>query len=124
NLEITNGGDTANKRIENNIDKSHSNDAICITSLLPIDNVDIKEYIIRPLSKKSKAKIKELKRFKQRYIKRDGTEYVGYITSLRIKNNKYNSKVCNFKTFAGKTYRGYGFRNLKLLDRPKGLMFA
>ena len=125
-LEITTGGDTANRRIKNNIEKSHSNDAICITGLLPVDTIKIKEYSIRPLRKKSKAKIKELKGFKQRdlikYTKRDGTKYIGYITSLRIKKDK--QKVCNFTTFEGETFRGYGFRNLKLLDRPRGLMFA
>lgn len=128
NLELTTGGDTANKRIENNIEKSHSNDAICITNLLTVDNMDIKEYIIKPLRKKTKGQSKKLKGFKIRdlvkYTKRDGTEYIAYITSLRIKNNKYNSKVCNFTTFEGKIYRGYGFKNLKLLDRPSGLMFA
>ncbi|MCK8824278.1 RNA-guided endonuclease IscB [Fuchsiella alkaliacetigena] len=128
NLETIAGGDTANRRIDYNINKSHSNDAICITGLLPVDTISIKQYIIKPLRKKSKAKIKELKGFRQKdlvkYTKRDGTEIIGYITSLRIKNNKYNSKVCSFSNFEGKTYRGYGFRNLELLDRPQDLMFA
>ena len=127
-LEITTGGDTANRRIKYDIDKSHSNDAVCIAGLLPVDNLEVKEYTVKPLRKKSKAKTEKSKGFKQRdlvkYTKRDSTEYVGYITSLRIKSNKYNSKVCNFTTFENKTYRGYGFRNLKLLDRPKSLMFA
>ncbi|AGB40090.1 restriction endonuclease [Halobacteroides halobius DSM 5150] len=128
-LEITSGGNTANKRIDYEIEKSHSNDAICTTGLLPVDNIDdIKEYYIKPLRKKSKAKIKELKCFRQRdlvkYTKRNGETYTGYITSLRIKNNKYNSKVCNFSTLKGKIFRGYGFRNLTLLNRPKGLMIV
>ncbi|AGB41805.1 restriction endonuclease [Halobacteroides halobius DSM 5150] len=127
NLEITTGGDTANKRIDYDIKKSHSNDSICITNLLPVDNLDVKEYFIKPLRKKSKAKIKELKGFKHRdivrYTKRNGETYDGYITSLRIKNNKYKSKVCNFTTLNGeKTFRGYGLTNLTLINRPKGLM--
>lgn len=127
-LEITTGGDTANKRIDYDIEKSHSNDAICINGLLPVDTVAIKEYTIKPLRKKSKAKIQGLKGFRQRdlvkYIKRNGTEIIAYITSLRIKNNKSKSKVCNITTLAGETLRGYGFRNLTLLDRPNKIMFA
>ncbi|GAB6137831.1 RNA-guided endonuclease IscB [Halanaerobaculum tunisiense] len=127
NLEITTGGDTANKRIDYDIEKTHSNDGICITGLLSVDNLNIKEYFIKPLRKKSKAKIKELNSFKHRdlirYTKRNGETYTGYITSLRIKNNKYNSKVCNFTTLDGaKTFRGYGLTNLTLINRPKGLM--
>ena len=54
-LHLTNGGDTANKRIDWDIEKSHSNDAICITDLKP-DTVDIKEWIIKPMRRQSKAK--------------------------------------------------------------------
>ena len=54
-LHLTNGGETANKRIEWNIVKSHSNDAICITDGIP-DTCDIKEWIIKPMRRKSKAK--------------------------------------------------------------------
>ncbi|MGM0369550.1 MAG: RNA-guided endonuclease IscB [Bacillota bacterium] len=127
NLEITTGGDTANKRIDYKIEKSHSNDSICITGLLPIDTVEIKEYFIKPLRKKKQNKITSLEGFRHRdivrYTKRNGESYVGYITSLRIKNNKYKSKVCNFTTLDGnKTFRGYSLTNLTLINRPKGLM--
>lgn len=47
-LTLTTGGDTANKRIDWNIEKSHSNDAICITDLKPY-NSDIKEWTIKPM---------------------------------------------------------------------------
>jgi len=127
NLEITDGGTTANKRIDYGISKSHTDDAICITGLLPVDTVDVKEVTIKPIRTKKKNRIEELEGFQHRdiirYTKRDGTKYEGYITALRIKNNKYNSKVCNFRSFSEKTYRGYGFRNLTLINRPKGLMF-
>ena len=127
-LELTTGADTANRRIDYNIKKSHSNDSICITGLLPVDNIDIKEHFIKPLRKKKNNKITSLKGFKHRdlvrYTKRNGEIYTGYITSLRIKNNKYNSKVCNFTTLDGnKTFRGYGLNNLTLINRPKGLVF-
>lgn len=126
-LEITTGGDTANRRIDYNIEKTHSNDAICITGLLPIDRLDIKEYFIKPLRKKKASKIDSLGDYKHRdvirYTKRNGTTYLGYITALRVKNNKYNSKVCNFTTLDGeKTFRGYGLGNLTLVNRPQGLM--
>src|SRR5574344_976008 len=54
-LHLTNGGETANKRIDWNIEKSHSNDAICVTDCIP-DTCDVKEWIIRPMRRKSKAK--------------------------------------------------------------------
>lgn len=41
-LYLTNGGDTANKRIDWNVEKSHANDAVCITDLQP-DTYDMKE---------------------------------------------------------------------------------
>lgn len=128
-LEITTGGDIANRRIDYGIEKSHSNDAVCITGLLPVNNLNIKEYFIKPLRKKKANKINSLGGFKHRdvihYTKRDGTTYLGYITALRVKNNKYNSKVCNFTTLDGdKTFRGYGLSNLTLVNRPQGLMIS
>ena len=127
NLEVTTGGDTANRRIDYEISKSHSNDAICVTGLLPVDMVNIKEWLIKPLRKKKKNLAMSLKGFKHRdivkYTKRDGTTYIGQITALRVKNDKYNSKVCNFRTFEGETFRGYGLKNLELISRAKGLMF-
>lgn len=54
-LVLTTGGDTANKRMDWNIEKSHSNDAICITDLKP-DTTDVKEWTIKPMRRKSKAK--------------------------------------------------------------------
>ncbi|MBC8458255.1 MAG: RRXRR domain-containing protein, partial [Deltaproteobacteria bacterium] len=127
NLEVTTGGDTANSRIDYEISKSHSNDAICVTGLLPVNMVKIKEWLIKPLRKKKKNRTMSLKGFKHRdivrYTKRDGTTYIGQITALRVKNDKYNSKVCNFRTFEGETFRGYGLKNLELISRAKGLMF-
>ena len=58
-LYLTNGGDTANKRIDWDIEKSHSNDAICITDLRP-DTCEIKEWVIKPMRKQSKAKLRQI----------------------------------------------------------------
>lgn len=49
----TNGGDTANKRIDWNIEKTHSNDAVVITDLnVKESNLDVLEYIIKPIRSK------------------------------------------------------------------------
>lgn len=84
-LHLTNGGETANKRIEWGIEKSHSNDAICITDSIP-DSCNIKEWIIRPMRRKSKAKTDNVLGIKHRdlvsYTYKNGETYKGYVTSL------------------------------------------
>ncbi|MCM1989873.1 RNA-guided endonuclease IscB [Oceanirhabdus seepicola] len=87
NVTLTNGGDTANKRIDWDIEKTHSNDAIVITDLeVNSDICDIKDWVIKPMRRQSEAKVEELKGFKHRdlikYTKRNGDSYVGYVTSL------------------------------------------
>ncbi len=84
-LYLTNGGDTANKRIDWNIEKSHSNDAICVTDLRP-DTCDIKEWIIKPMRRQSKAKTNSILGIKHRdlveYTFRNGETHRGYVTAL------------------------------------------
>lgn len=84
-LHLTNGGDTANKRIDWSIEKSHSNDAICITDLKP-DTTDVKEWTIKPIRKKSKAKTDNVLGIKHRdyveYTYKNGETYRGYVTAL------------------------------------------
>lgn len=84
-LHLTNGGDTANKRIDWNIEKSHSNDAICITDLQP-DTCDIKEWTIRPMRRQSKAKTDNVFGIRHRdlvaYTFKNGETHVGYVTAL------------------------------------------
>lgn len=84
-LHLTTGGDTANKRIDWNIEKTHSNDAICITDLRP-DTIDIKEWTIKPIRKKSKAKTDNVLGIKHRdyveYTYRKGETHRGYVTAL------------------------------------------
>ena len=57
-LKITSGGDTANKRNNWNIPKTHSNDAICISceDIKP-DTTNVQEYIVKPMRHKRKSNI-------------------------------------------------------------------
>ena len=84
-LNLTTGGDTANKRIDWNIEKSHSNDAICITNLQP-DNCDVKEWTIKPMRRQSKAKTDNVLGIRHRdlveYTYKNGETYCGYVTAL------------------------------------------
>ena len=84
-LHLTNGGETANKRIEWNIEKSHSNDAICITDSIP-DTCEVKEWTIKPMRRKSKAKTDNVLGIKHRdlvsYTYKNGEIYIGYVTAL------------------------------------------
>ena len=92
-LYITNGGDTANKRIEWDIVKSHSNDAICITDCEP-DTCNIKEWAIKPMRRKSKAKTDNVLGIKHRdlvsYTYKNGKTYTGYVTALYPELNALN----------------------------------
>ncbi len=84
-LYLTNGGDTANKRIDWNIEKTHSNDAICITELKP-DTTDIKDWIIKAMRRQSKAKTDNVLGIKHRdlveYKYKNGEIHRGYVTAL------------------------------------------
>lgn len=84
-LYLTSGGDTANKRIDWNITKSHSNDAICITDLQP-DSCDVKEWTIKPMRRQSKAKTDSVLGIKHRdlveYTYKNGETHRGYVTAL------------------------------------------
>ncbi|PRX19664.1 HNH endonuclease [Orenia metallireducens] len=116
-LILSTGGDTANKRIDWNIEKSHSNDAIVVADLkVNNDECDIKDWIIKPMRRKSKTKVEELKGFRHRdlvkYTKRNGESYIAYITALYP-----NKKQCNMTTIEGKVLKRYGVKPLKLLWR-------
>lgn len=84
-LHLTNGGETANKRIDWNIEKSHSNDAICITDCIP-DICNIKEWTIKPMRRKSKAKTDNVLGIRHRdmveYTYKNGETHRGYVTAL------------------------------------------
>lgn len=84
-LYLTTGGNTANKRIDWAIEKSHSNDAICITDLNP-NTCDIKDWIIKPMRRQSKAKTDSVLGIKHRdlveYTFKNGDVHRGYVTAL------------------------------------------
>lgn len=92
-LYLTSGGDTANKRIDWDIKKSHSNDAICITDLQP-DSCDVKEWIIKPMRRQSKAKTDNVLGIKHRdlveYTFKNGETHKGYVTALYPELNALN----------------------------------
>ena len=92
-LHLTNGGDTANKRIDWNIEKSHSNDAVCITDLQP-NTTDIKEWTIKPMRRQSKAKTDNVLGIKHRdlveYTFKNGETHRGYVTALYPELNALN----------------------------------
>ena len=92
-LYLTSGGDTANKRIDWNIVKSHSNDAICITDLQP-DSCDVKEWTIKPMRRQSKAKTDNVLGIKHRdlveYTFKNGETHKGYVTALYPELNALN----------------------------------
>lgn len=116
-LDLTDGGATSNKRIDWGIDKTHSNDAVVICGLNVTQNdVNIKDWTIKPMRRQLKGNIEELNGFKNRdvvrYTKKDGSYYDGYITALYPKKNQFN-----LTDFNGKTYKRYGLKNASLLWR-------
>lgn len=92
-LYLTTGGDTANKRIDWGIEKSHSNDAICITDLMP-NSIDIIDWQIKPMRRQSKAKTKEVCGFRHRdyvsYTYCNGKTHTGYVTAMYADNEQLN----------------------------------
>lgn len=122
-LHLTNGGDTANKRINWNIEKSHSNDAICITDSIP-DTCDVKEWIIKPMRRKSKAKADNVLGIKHKdlvsYTYKNGETYTGYVTALYPEqlalNFQSKTKHCK-KVNARKCRLLWRFNNIYWLEQ-------
>jgi len=114
-LSLTIGSGTANKRIDWDIKKSHSNDAIVISGLEP-DTCDTKDWIIKPMRRQSKAKVEQVEWFKHRdlvkYIKKSGEKYIGWITAMYPEK-----KQVNITTIDGKILKRYGIKSLNLLWR-------
>jgi len=116
-LKLITGVDTANKRIDLNINKTHSNDAMVICGL-QINNkqINLKDWVIKPQRRKYKAKVEEINGFRHRdlvkYIKKNGESYVGYITALYS-----DKKQCNITTTEGKVLKRYTIKPLKLIWR-------
>ena len=114
-LSLTIGSGTANKRIDWDIKKSHSNDAIVISGLEP-DTCDTKDWIIKPMRRQNKAKVEQVEWFKHRdlvkYIKKSGEKYIGWITAMYPEK-----KQVNITTIDGKILKRYGIKSLNLLWR-------
>lgn len=118
-LILTNGGDTANKRIDWNVVKSHSNDAIVITGLfVRPEQCNIKEWQIKPMRKKygKDKKNDKIEGFKHRdlikYTKKNGNSYIGYITAMYPKK-----KQINITTLDGQILKRYGINRCRLIWR-------
>ena len=92
-LFLTTGADTANKRDDWNIAKTHSNDAVCITNLKP-ENIDVEEWTIKPMRRKSKARTEQVDGFRHRdlvtYTYQNGETHTGYVTALYPDKNQLN----------------------------------
>jgi len=97
-LSITTGGETANKRIDWEIEKSHGNDAIVICGLKP-NSCEVKEWVIKPMRRKSKVEQKSKSKFLHgdlvKYINRKNEIIAGRITAM-LKKNGY-CKIVNIK---------------------------
>jgi hypothetical protein len=116
-LSLTTGGDTANKRIDWGIDKTHANDAIVICdSNVRNEQCEIKNWLIKPMRKRSEKKVEKINGFYHRdfvkYTKRNGERYLAYITALYPEKNQ-----CNMTTIEGKILKRYGLSRLALIWR-------
>ena len=113
-LFLTTGGDTANKREDWNITKTHANDAICIADLEP-ENIDVEAWIIKPMRRKSKARVNEACGFHHRdyviYTYRNGKTCMGYVTAMYP-----DKKQLNFQS-PTKHYKRVSARRARLLWR-------
>lgn len=114
-LDLTVGSKTANQRIDWNIEKSHSNDAIVITELNP-DTCNVREWTIKPMRRQSKAKFEQVEGFKHRdlinYVKKSGEKYIGWITAMYPEKKQVNITMLD-----GKILKRYGIKSLNLLWR-------
>ncbi|NWQ41312.1 HNH endonuclease [Bacillus sp. EB106-08-02-XG196] len=116
-LSLTTGGDTANKRIDWGIEKTHANDAIviCHSNVWP-EQCKIKNWAIKPMRKHSRKKIESVNGYHHRdfvkYTKRNGEKYLAYITALYPEKSQ-----CNMTTIKGKILKRYGLFRLTLLWR-------
>ena len=117
---LTIGGDTANKRIDWNLEKSHEIDAICITNLEP-ESVGVKSWNIKPLRHQRKTmKVKEILGFRHRdivcYTFKNGEYHEGYVTALYPSEGKQKEGL-NFLS-PTKHCKRVNPKKCQRLDRP------
>ena len=118
-LTLTTGGDTANKRIDWNLVKSHSNDAICITELEPKD-IEVQEWSLKPIRHQTKANVEEVLGFRHHdivsYTFKNGERQEGYITAMYPDTNGRKAAL-NFQS-PTKHCKRTNARKCKLIYRP------
>jgi len=121
-IELTVGSETANKRIDWDIEKSHSNDAIVISGLKP-DTCDIKDWFIKPKRRKSMVEQDSKTRFNHgdiiKYINRKNEIIVGKITAMRKSNGH-----CKIVDFKGNVFGPMSPKSLKLVWRFNKIYFV
>ena len=117
---LTTGGDTANKRIDWNLEKSHEIDAVCITNLEP-ESVGVKPWNVKPLRHQRKTmKVKEILGFRHRdivcYTFKNGEYHEGYVTALYPSEGKQKERL-NFLS-STKHCKRVNPKKCQRLDRP------
>ena len=127
-LSLTTGGDTSNRRIDWNIPKTHSNDAVCITDS-EINYLDtmVYEYKIHPRRRKSKTK-QDTSNLSIRhgdivYYKPRGRNkvkcYVIAILESGISSGKYK-----LKSFDGEMFGPISVNSIKKLSNNSSLLIS
>ena len=124
-ISLTTGGDTANKRIDWNLEKSHEIDAICITNLKP-ESVNVKSWRVKPLRHQRKiVKVKEVLGFRHRdivyYTFKNGERHEGYVTALHPSEGKHKEGL-NFLS-STKHCKRVNAKKCKRLDRPRKFLW-
>lgn len=128
-LYLTTGGDTANKRIDWGIDKTHSNDAVCITGVycLP-QNINTYVYTIKPQRKKIKTKQNTSNlSIKHRdlvwYTPRNKSPIKCYVTAI-LETGTCVGKY-KLRSLDGKRFGPIGINSLRLITSgQKSLLFC
>lgn len=128
-VELTTGGDTANRRLDWGIEKAHANDAACITDVrcLP-ENLRTYTYIIKPQRKKSQTKQDTSKlAIKHRdlvwYTPR-GREPVKCVVLAVLETGACAGKY-KLKSLSGERFGPIGIKSLRLINSgQESLLFA
>lgn len=122
----TDGGTTSNRRIDCGIEKSHSNDAVVITGLLP-DTTSIYEYKIQPLRKKRKCKIDKMLEIVQGdrvlYTPRGKTSIKCYVTAI-LKSGKLKGYYKLTSVEDKQRHGPVSVRSLTKLETDRGLRIS
>ena len=120
--QLTYGSDTANKRQDWGIEKSHANDAICICGLeVKPNDCDLKDWVIKPLRANKKSKIEEISGFRHRdfvsYLDSKNKLHFGYVTAMYGDKNQLNIQT------EEKHLKRSSVKRCKLIQRPKSINF-